>query len=120
MPDSTFLSWPFFEDTHRALARDLDAWCKREIAPLEGREDEDLDDTCREIVRRLGDGGWLRLAAGERLDVRSLCVARETLARHSGLADFSFALQGLGSGPLSLFGTEEQRRVWLPRVARGE
>jgi acyl-CoA dehydrogenase len=120
MPDTTFLSWPFFEEAHRTLARDLDAWCGREIAPLEGREDEDLDGTCREIVRRLGDGGWLRLAAGERLDVRSLCVARETLARWSGLADFSFALQGLGSGPLSLFGTEEQRRTWLPRVTRGE
>ncbi|RPH53790.1 acyl-CoA dehydrogenase, partial [bacterium] len=60
MPDTTFLSWPFFEDAHRSLARDLDAWCKREIAPLEGHEDEDLDGTCREIVRRLGEGGWLR------------------------------------------------------------
>jgi acyl-CoA dehydrogenase len=120
MPDTTFLAWPFFEDAHRALARDLDAWCEREIALLEGREDEDLDGTCREIVRRLGAGGWLRLTAGERLDVRSLCVARETLARHSGLADFSFALQGLGSGSISLFGTEEQRRAWLPRVAKGE
>ena len=69
--DSTFLSWPFFDDAHRALARDLDAWCEREIVPLEGREDSDLDGTCREIVRRLGEGGWLRLAAGERPDHRS-------------------------------------------------
>ncbi|MFY9821019.1 MAG: acyl-CoA dehydrogenase family protein [Thermoanaerobaculia bacterium] len=122
MPDATFLSWPFFDDSHRALARDLDDWCRKEIAPLEGREDEDLDGTCREIVRRLGDGGWLRRAVsndGERLDVRSLCLIRETLARHSGLADFAFALQGLGSGPLSLFGSPEQRRAWLPRVAAG-
>ncbi len=67
-------------------------------------------------------GGWLRRAVsadGGRLDVRSLCLIRETLARHSGLADFAFALQGLGSGPISLFGTEEQRRTWLPRVAEG-
>ncbi|HSG38287.1 MAG TPA: acyl-CoA dehydrogenase family protein [Thermoanaerobaculia bacterium] len=124
MPDTTFLSWPFFEDSHRTLARDLDDWCRREIAPLEGHEDEDLDGTCREIVRRLGDGGWLRHAVSEegasgRLDVRSLCLIRETLGRHSGIADFAFALQGLGSGPLSLFGSEEQRRTWLPRVAAG-
>ncbi|HSS78636.1 MAG TPA: acyl-CoA dehydrogenase family protein [Thermoanaerobaculia bacterium] len=123
MPDTTFLSWPFFDDSHRDLARDLDAWCRREIAPLAGSEDADLDGACREIVRRLGAGGWLHRAvseAGERLDVRSLCLIRETLARYSGLADFVFALQGLGSGPLSLFGSPEQRRAWLPRVAAGE
>src|SRR4051812_15786138 len=123
MPDATFLSWPFFDDSHRDLARDLDGWCGAEIAPLAGQEDHDLDGTCREIVRRLGEGGWLRRAVsreGDRLDVRSLCLIRETLARHSGLADFVFALQGLGSGPLSLFGSGEQRRAWLPRVAAGE
>ena len=123
MPDVTFLSWPFFEDAHRDLARDLDDWCRREIAPLAGHEDHDLDGACRELVRRLGEGGWLRQAVpedGGRLDVRSLCLIRETLARHSGLADFAFALQGLGSGPLSLFGSEEQRRAWLPRVAAGQ
>lgn len=122
--DTTFLTWPFFEDTHRALARDLDAWCRTEIAPLAGSEEEDLDGTCREIVRRLGVGGWLRHTvpggASERLDVRYLCIARETLARFSGLADFAFALQGLGAGPISLFGSEEQRRTWLPRVAAGQ
>ena len=123
MPDTSFLGWPFFEETHREIARDLDAWCEREIAPLEGQEDRDLDGTCREIVRRLGAGGWLRHAVsgdGGRLDVRSLCLIRETLGRHSGIADFAFALQGLGSGPLSLFGSEAQRRAWLPRVAAGE
>ena len=125
MPDTTFLSWPFFAAPHRELARDLDAWCHREIAPLEGQEDSDLDGTCREIVRRLGAGGWLRHAIPEdaeegALDVRALCLIRETLGRHSGIADFAFALQGLGSGPLSLFGTAEQRRRWLPRVAAGE
>jgi acyl-CoA dehydrogenase len=123
MADTSFLSWPFFEESHRDLARDLDSWCAREIEPLEGREDEDLDGTCREIVRRLGAGGWLRHAVAEEarsLDVRSLCLIRETLGRFSGIADFAFALQGLGSGPLSLFGSETQRRSWLPRVAAGE
>ena len=127
MPDVSFLTWPFFEDAHRALARDLDAWCRREIAPLAAHEDGDLDGTCRELVRRLGDGGWLNWAvqnswsgSRERLDVRSLCLIRETLARYSGLADFVFALQGLGSGPISLFGSEVQRRAWLPKVAAGQ
>ncbi|MFL6235927.1 MAG: acyl-CoA dehydrogenase family protein [Thermoanaerobaculia bacterium] len=123
MADTSFLSWPFFADSHRDLARDLGSWCAREIEPLEGKEDEDLDGTCREIVRRLGAGGWLRHAVAEdsqRLDVRSLCLIRETLGRFSGIADFAFALQGLGSGPLSLFGSEAQRRAWLPRVAAGE
>ncbi|HSK80092.1 MAG TPA: acyl-CoA dehydrogenase family protein [Thermoanaerobaculia bacterium] len=123
MPDASFLAWPFFEDSHRALARELDDWCRREVAPLAEHEDDDVDASCRELVRRLGEGGWLRHAVardGGRLDVRSLCLIRETLARFSGLADFAFALQGLGSGPLSLFGTGEQRSVWLPRVAAGK
>lgn len=123
MADTSFLSWPFFADPHRDLARDLASWCGREIAPLEGKEDEDLDGTCREIVRRLGAGGWLRYAvadAFQQIDVRSLCLIRETLGRFSGIADFAFALQGLGSGPISLFGSEAQRRTWLPRVAAGE
>ena len=122
MPDASFLSWPFFEDAHRDLARALDAWCRDRIAPLAEHEEEDVDGACREIVRRLGEGGWLRRAVateGGRIDVRSLCLIRETLARYSGLADFAFALQGLGSGPVSLFGMEEQRQKWLPRVAEG-
>ncbi|HBL28573.1 MAG TPA: acyl-CoA dehydrogenase, partial [Acidobacteria bacterium] len=124
--EASFLAWPFFDDGHRTLARELDAWCPAEIEPLEGAEDHDLDGTCREIVRRLGAGGWLRHAVPkawgglrEPLDVRSLCLIRETLARHSGLADFCFALQGLGAGPISLFGSEAQRQEWLPRVATG-
>jgi len=124
MADASFLSWPFFTDAHRALARDFDVWCGREIEPLEGQEDEDLDGTCREIVRRLGAGGWLwhavALDSKTPMDVRSLCLIRETLGRHSGIADFAFALQGLGSGPISLFGSEAQHRAWLPRVATGE
>jgi alkylation response protein AidB-like acyl-CoA dehydrogenase len=71
-------------------------------------------------VRALADHGWLRHAVGETLDVRTLCLARETLARHDGLADFAFAMQGLGSGPISLFGSEDQRARYLPAVAAGE
>ncbi|MEP0546591.1 MAG: acyl-CoA dehydrogenase family protein [Rhodothermales bacterium] len=117
------LAWPFFDATHRALARDLGAWAAEHVAE---DESEDVGATCRESVRALGDAGWLTLCvpapAGrhERLDVRSLCIARETLGYHSALADFAFAMQGLGSGPISLFGTEAQRGRWLPAVARGE
>ena len=118
MADETFLSWPFFEEPHRVLARELAEWTEREIGPLTEHED-DLDSTCRALVRRLASGGWLRHAVGNRLDVRTLCLIRETLARTSGLADFVFALQGLGSGPISLFGSEEQRQQWLPKVASG-
>ncbi len=123
MADRTFLGWPFFDEGHRALAAELRGWTGREVG-----EDEpaDVDARCRELVRALGDAGWLRLVVAEAdgggraaLDVRSLCVARETLAYRSGLADFAFAMQGLGSGPISLFGTEEQRRRWLPAVRDG-
>lgn len=122
MPDTSFLSWPFFEEPHRALARDLAAWTEREIAPITPSDEHELglDGTCRELVRRLAAGGWLRYATGDRLDVRSLCLIRETLARTNALADFAFALQGLGSGPISIFGTDEQRRAWLPKVASGQ
>jgi acyl-CoA dehydrogenase len=124
MPDTSFLSWPFFADVHRAFARDLDAWA---AAELRDGEPDDLDATCRALVRRFGEAGWLRWVvpaahggALERLDVRALCLARDTLARHSGLADFAFAMQGLGSGPISLFGSDALRGRYLPRVARGE
>jgi alkylation response protein AidB-like acyl-CoA dehydrogenase len=128
MPDTTFLSWPFFDDTHRVLARDLEAWSRSEIAPLaDEREEHDVDAASREYVRRLGQGGWLGYAVPkayggglDRIDTRSLCVIRETLARTSGLADFAFALQGLASAPITFFGSEEQRRAWLPRVAAGD
>jgi acyl-CoA dehydrogenase len=115
-----FLDWPFFEERHRILARDLEAWCKAE---LKDEEPEDVDAACRSLVRRLGQGGWLRHCVPDeagRIDVRSLALIRETLARHNGLADFAFAMQGLGSGAISLFGTPEQRAAYLPAVARGE
>jgi len=117
MADQSFLSWPFFEDRHRALAAALENWCAKHL-PV---DHHDTDAACRRLVSMLGDGGWLRhsgAGVGEALDVRTLCLIRETLARHDGLADFAFAMQGLGMGPVSLFGTPEQR-AWLDRTRSG-
>lgn len=122
MADRSFLDWPFFDDRHRAFAADLEAWADRTAAVgLHG--DHDLDGDCRTILKALANGGWLRHAvpdADGKLDVRTLCLTRESLARRSGLADFVFAMQGLGSGPISLFGADEQKARWLPGVAAGE
>jgi alkylation response protein AidB-like acyl-CoA dehydrogenase len=124
MADQSWLGWPFLDDEHRALAESLDGWAADALAP---HGEADVDATCVALVRQLGVAGWLRHVvpleyggARESLDVRSLCIARETLGRHDGLAEFAFAMQGLGSGPLTLFGTDAQRRAWLPRVAAGE
>jgi acyl-CoA dehydrogenase len=119
------LDWPFFEDRHRQLAADLDAWCAVHLSHV---DHADIDASCRQLVRALGDAGWLRHAvagvalggAAEAIDTRAICLLRETLARHDGLADFAFAMQGLGSGAISLAGTPAQRERYLPRVARGE
>jgi len=126
MPDRSFLAWPFFDDAHRALAESLDVWARAEIAPV-AEEEPNTDEAAREYVRRLAAGGWLRYAVPAAyggvlpaLDVRSLCLVRETLARWSGLADFAFAMQGLGSGPISLFGSEALQQRFLPKVAAGE
>ncbi len=119
MPDSSFLSWPFFEPQHRELAAGMEAWCGQQL----GQPSGDIDEDCRRLVRELGRAGFLKLCvadADRRPDVRSLAIARETLAYHSALADFAFAMQGLGSGAISLFGTVEQKRDWLPKVASGE
>ena len=108
MTDTSFLNWPFFEDRHRALASELEAWC---IAHLPA-DHKDVDKACRDLVNILGAQGWLKYtgaSTGEKLDVRALCLIRETLARHDGLADFVFAMQGLGMGAVSLFGTTKQR-----------
>lgn len=122
MADRSFLDWPFFELRHKELATSLDAWA---AGALRSIDHTDTDAACRKIVRLLGDDGWLIHSAidPERadgsLDVRSLCLIRETLARHDGLADFVFAMQGLGTGALSLFGTREQKGTWLPRTRAG-
>ena len=120
MPDRSFLSWPFFEPKHRELADAIQRWCADNIA---NRFSDDLDSECRMLVRQLGAAGFLKLCVADakhRPDVRSLAIARETLGYHSALADFAFAMQGLGSGAISLFGTVEQKREWLPRVASGQ
>ncbi|MDZ4086291.1 MAG: acyl-CoA dehydrogenase family protein [Tabrizicola sp.] len=117
MSDTSFLDWPFFEPHHRELAVALEDWCAANL-PV---SHHDVDAACRGLVAALGAGGWLQhsgAAEGERLDVRSLCLIRETLARHDGLADFAFAMQGLGMGAVSLFGTSEQRE-WLGRTRSG-
>ncbi|MDW3223648.1 MAG: acyl-CoA dehydrogenase family protein [Paracoccaceae bacterium] len=121
MADRSFLSWPFFEDHHRALARDLDAWCKDHLT---GVDHSDTDRACVSLVALLGDAGWLNYSAIDpmspgKLDVRSLCLIRETLARHHGLADFAFAMQGLGTGAVSLFGSAAQQK-WLARTRAGK
>jgi acyl-CoA dehydrogenase len=119
MADRRALDWPFFDARHRAFAEEVQAWCGAN--PVDGSAD--LDAECRRLVRSLGSAGLLRacVADGEtRPDVRTLAIARETLAAHHALADFAFAMQGLGSGAISLFGTPEQKRDWLPRVASGE
>jgi acyl-CoA dehydrogenase len=110
------LHWPFFEPRHREFAAALDTWAATHVRDRHG---DDVDATCRALVRELGAAGWLQHAVGERLDTRLLCLTREVLARHEGLADFAFAMQGLGSGALSLAGTAVQRERWLPAVARG-
>jgi len=115
-----WLEWPFFEPRHRELAGELEQWCE---AKIHGAEASDVDVACRSLVQELGSAGFLKLCVGDgdnRPDVRSLAICREILARHHGLADFAFAMQGLGSGAISLFGTIEQKREWLPRVASGK
>ncbi len=131
MADRSFLAWPFFEDGHRRLAEELEAWCAANRDLLAARPREPgataADALCRELVARLGEDGWLRNCvpaahggAAETLDVRRLCLVREILARHSALADFAFAMQGLGSGAITLYGSEDLRGRYLPPVARGE
>jgi acyl-CoA dehydrogenase len=114
MSDQSFLSWPFLEPHHRDLASALDAWCAQNLPVDHG----DVDAACKSLVASLGAAGWLRHSGGDRLDVRTLCLIRETLARHDGLADFAFAMQGLGMGAVSLFGTADQRQ-WLDRTRIG-
>ncbi|MGH6626374.1 MAG: acyl-CoA dehydrogenase family protein [Burkholderiaceae bacterium] len=121
-PTTAHLSLPFFEGAHRELAQQLLAW-----APEQQVDEADDRRACREWVRKLGDAGWLRYCvpanfggALDRLDSRALVILRETLAYHSPLADFAFAMQGLGSGAITLAGTPEQQARYLSAVARGD
>ncbi len=129
MADRSFLDWPFFEAGHKRLALDLDEWSADVLPAIVDAEGahENVDETCRTLVKALGRDGWLRYAAPkafggthDELDVRSLALIRETLARHSGLADFAFAMQGLGSGAISLFATDTIKKRYLPGVVAGE
>ncbi len=129
MPDHSHLTWPFLDDAHREQAPALDRWVTDRLAAApepDAHDPAQVDEACRRWVADLGRGGWLRYCAGSAwggafasIDTRSLCVARETLAWHSGLADFAFAMQGLGSGSISLAGTEAQQRRYLPEVVAG-
>lgn len=125
MADTTYLRWPFFEARHAQFTASLDAWATTHLSQSHGT---DVDTECRALVKALGAGGWLAHAVGgtrwggavDVIDTRSICLARETLARHNGLADFAFAMQGLGSGAITLAGTEAQQAAYLPRVASGD
>jgi acyl-CoA dehydrogenase len=124
MADTSFLRWPFFDDEHRALHWGLAHW---RVPELDNSEPVDVEEESRRLVKLLGEGGWLRYVVpaeyggqSSHFDVRSLCLIRETLAYRSGLADFVFAMQGLGTGSITLFGSDELKHKYLPRVAQGE
>jgi len=123
------LDWPFFDDSHRDFKSRLDAWCNEHLAHAHHDESRDaVDAECIRLVRLLGSGGWLKHAvsgtaygaASDVIDTRQLCLLRETLAFHNGLSDFAFAMQGLGTGAISLMGSAEQKQRYLPRVASGQ
>ena len=125
MADRSWLDWPFFDPAHRALAEEVERFADRELDHL--IDETDVDGSCRRLVRALGEAGLLGLAVTAphggrtaRLDVRSLCLARELLAYRAGLAEFAFAMQGLGSGPITLFGSDAQKARYLPPVAAGQ
>jgi acyl-CoA dehydrogenase len=119
------LDWPFFDPRHKVLVAELEQWAAAHLTDDHGH---DIDSACRQLVRQLGEGGWLRHAVGgisygasaDTIDTRAICLIRETLAKHSGLADFAFAMQGLGSGAITLFGSALQKEKYLPRVAKGQ
>lgn len=119
------LKWPFFEPEHRRLAQEVWAWARKNLGE---HPETDVDRTCQRLVRALGEAGFIRYAVGgqayggakETIDTRAVCLIREALAYHHGLADFAFAMQGLGSGAITLCGNEAQRARYLPKVAQGQ
>ena len=118
MADTSYLAWPFLEDRHRELVDDLQRWCQSNLPA----DHADVDAACKTLVAKLGRDGWLKhssAAEGEKLDVRTLCLIRETMAQHDGLAEFCFAMQGLGMGAVTMFGTPEQRQ-WLEKTRTGK
>ena len=122
------LNWPFFEPSHRDFKQSLEAWCQHHLAHATHDESRAaVDAECQRLVALLGTGGWLahavagqaQGAVADQIDTRRLCLLRETLAFHNGLSDFAFAMQGLGSGAISLHGTPEQKARYLPPVIQG-
>jgi len=130
MNSAAHLAWPFFDEAHRVFKTQLQDWTTKQFADLHGHDEsrDAIDRECVSLVKALGQGGWLKPAiagkqhggASEVIDTRTICLLREELAWHHGLADFAFAMQGLGSGAISLKGTPEQQAAYLPRVAKGE
>ena len=122
MTERSHLDWPFFDDTHRAFHAEVHAWCERELPAI--RALSDVDARCRALVAAMGRGGLLARAfpaqPTPRVDVRAACIAREALAEAWGLADFAFAIQGLGAGPIALFGSPALRASHAARAAAGE
>ncbi|AYH46137.1 acyl-CoA dehydrogenase family protein [Azoarcus sp. DN11] len=124
MSDRSYLEWPFFDERHRGMQIELEAWAAAHVG---AHPHGDLDDACRALVRQLGVDGWLRYMVGgtayggrhDQIDTRAVCLLRETLARHSGLADFALGMQGLGSGAITLHGSDAQKRKYLTEVAAG-
>ena len=130
MNSASHLAWPFFDEAHRVFKTQLQEWTSKQFADQHGHDEsrDAIDRECVSLVKALGQGGWLKPAiagkahggASEVMDTRTICLLREELAWHHGLADFAFAMQGLGSGAISLKGTPEQQAAYLPRVAKGE
>jgi len=122
MTERSHLAWPFFNDTHRAFHADVHAWCERELPAVRALPTGDA--RCRALVAALGRAGLLARALSAdptpRVDVRAACIAREALAQAWGLADFAFAMQGLGAGPIALFGSPALRASHAARAATGE
>ena len=121
MTDISFLEWPFLDKSHKDLYVELEDWAHNNLKEL---DHNNVDYTCKLLVSKLGSAGFLNYSGvsekNKKVDVRSLCLIRETLAKHDGLADFSFAMQGLGSMPISLHGNPAQQTLWLPKIQAGE
>lgn len=125
MSNTSHINWPFFNEEHRQLQTQLDNWANQHIHQTHSK---DVDQECRDLVKQLGEAGWLKHAIGGKayganqdvIDTRAICILRETLARYSGLADFAFAMQGLGTGAISLFGSDQQKFTYLEKVGQGK
>ena len=124
MPPLSHLAWPFFNETHRQFGPALADWANRQVG--QNIDHANVDHSCRSLVRALGEAGWLKAVVpakygglSEKLDVRTLCAAREIISWHDSLADFAFAMQGLGTGSISLFGSDKIKAKYLPPVRDG-